>query len=474
MVTRALLLAGLFACATPPLTGPLSAPALMAHVAALADPALDGRGAATPGERAAARYAADQLRAAGLEPIDQPVPFRSGSVNVHALLAGSTDEVIVIGAHLDHLDRQGGALHPGADDDGSGVALVLGIARTLAARRAELGRSVLFVLFGAEEPGLVGSRYFVAHPPVPRARIAGMVNLDMIGRPLLDQPLYRLPLHLVGIRRGRAVGIVGTRYFPGLRALADAAFTAEGGELVAAEDLPAEIEAIVERDAEGRSDSWSFEQQGIPALFFGDGESADYHQPGDTIARLHPALLAQNARAVARVVIALSNAPAAAFARSAAVPPRRTPASGWYLPLGFSNALSIRSKLGYVYGGEVSLARLWSGPLSYAGLYADALRDRGTTRFSFGPELGKRWYGVDAGYAIALGEAIDDRGLPPGGSGAEGRRGLIDHGVVVRPFATLSVVSVGLRLGYLRHDGAFAELGLLIKYPLAMVTRSTP
>jgi Zn-dependent M28 family amino/carboxypeptidase len=309
-----------------PKSDPLSAAELMSHVRALTDPRLEGRAAASEGERAATTYVADRARAMGLAPTEQAVRYKTGSHNLYARIEGTNkDELVVIGAHLDHLGRRDGALYPGADDNASGVALVLGIAATLADRRSELGRSVLVVWFGAEEPGMIGSQQFVAEPPVPLANIAVMVNIDMIGRPLLDQPLYRAAMGFLGVDAVKSVGLVGARHYPGLRALADAAFTASDGEIVAAEDLPDDIGDEVERQSRGRGDSVPFEEKGIPGLFFGDGESTDYHQPTDTIDKLTPSLLERRARTLVRVVIDLSRAPKSAFSRSDAIPPKRKP-----------------------------------------------------------------------------------------------------------------------------------------------------
>lgn len=438
-MTRAFVTVLLAACA-PHEHGPLSASALMTHVAYLADPRLEGRAAGSAGEREAETYVEARLRDAGLEPQEQAVP--AGGSNVYAMIPGASDEVVVIGAHLDHLGRRDGVVYPGADDNASGVALVLGVAQTLA--HQPLARSVLVVFFTAEEEGMVGSEYFVAHAPLPLSRVVAMVNVDMIARPLLDQRWARIPLHLFGVPRARAVGLVGARSYPALRALADAAF-ADGGEVVAAEDFPDRIEREVEREAEGRSDSVSFEARGIPALFFGDGESHDYHRPTDTIDKLHPALLSRRAHAIVRVMLALSKAPASAFASSADPPPKRKPAAGWYLP--FGAVVGYRGRA--VWGGEVSLVHLWSASIAYAGGYVDALH-AGTTRLSFGPEIGRRWLGLDAGYLLEL-----DRGA------------IVHRGVVARVFATASVISIGARVG-LVDDEAFAEVDVLFKYPLRL------
>src|SRR5204863_6452979 len=99
-------------------------------------------------------------------------------------------EAIVIGAHYDHLGRGGegslapreGDIHHGADDNASGVAGVLELARIFAANRKNLKRTLVFIAFSGEEEGLLGSNYYVNHPVIPLANVAAMVNMDMIGR----------------------------------------------------------------------------------------------------------------------------------------------------------------------------------------------------------------------------------------------------------------------------------------------------
>jgi len=90
-------------------------------------------------------------------------------------------ETIIVGAHLDHLGMND-RLMPGANDDASGVAVTLGVAEALATSGIPLKRSVLFILFGAEEQGVKGSEYYVAHPAVPNDRVTGFINLESVGR----------------------------------------------------------------------------------------------------------------------------------------------------------------------------------------------------------------------------------------------------------------------------------------------------
>ena len=107
------------------------------------------------------------------------------AVNVVGILPGRdpalAGEAVVLGAHYDHLGLTGGAIYPGADDNASGTAVVVGLARAFAAAGG-LDRTLVFVLFGAEEIGLVGSGHYVRHPTVPLARTVAMLNFDMVGR----------------------------------------------------------------------------------------------------------------------------------------------------------------------------------------------------------------------------------------------------------------------------------------------------
>lgn len=412
-------------CATPA----ASRPELMQDVAYLAK--LDGRAAGSSGEVIAADYVAVALRQLDLAPQRQALTYPADSANVYALLPGATDEVIVIGAHLDHL----GPGFPGADDNASGVAAVLGIARAL--RHERLGRSILFVFFAAEEQGLLGSKQLVAAPPVPLGNIKAMVNLDMVGRPLLDAFRYRAPLFLVGIDRDRSVGLVGARSFPGLRALVDRAFGSD--EVVAAEDLPDLIGREVEAQSQGRSDSASFERAGIPSLFFGDGESSDYHAKGDTVTRLKPWVLERRARAIAEVVRRLANAPAEAFARSGATPPKRKPRPGFYLPIGVQGGVSSE---GVAFGAEASL--VYFRPTWFAGVSADALYVDGGRRIAVGPELGIGPFGVELDTIFTE----------------------TSRGVAVRPFASLGVLALALRVGNVEGEGWFGDLTVSVKLPV--------
>jgi hypothetical protein len=172
-----------------------------------------------------------------------------------------------VGAHFDHLGfggdaslspEQVGTVYPGADDNASGVAALLDVARA-AAQRGPARRTLLFVAFGAEELGVLGSRWLVGHPPpgCPVERMEQMVNLDMVGRPQ-DGKVY----------------VDGADTAKGLRRLVEA---------LAAEPpaLPLRL-AFGAGGGYGASDQTSFHAKGVPVLFLFTAATPDYHRPSDT------------------------------------------------------------------------------------------------------------------------------------------------------------------------------------------------
>jgi hypothetical protein len=182
--------------------------------------------------------------------------------NVLAMLPGTTNagEYVVIGAHYDHLGRGGpGSLapnadeiHNGADDNASGTTTVMALAEKIA-KAGPLQRSIVFVLFAGEEQGLLGSDYFVDHPPIPLDKIAAMLNLDMVGR-VRNEVLYH--------------GGSGTAAnFDAILAAADKA-------------SPLELKNMG-KGGRGPSDHQSFAMHNIPVIFFFSGMHPDYHRPTD-------------------------------------------------------------------------------------------------------------------------------------------------------------------------------------------------
>jgi membrane-associated protease RseP (regulator of RpoE activity) len=187
-------------------------------------------------------------------------------------------EAVLVGAHYDHLGVQGGAIHPGADDNASGTAVALGLARAFAAAGGA-PRTLVFAFFGAEELGLIGSAHYVRQPPWPLARTVAMLNFDMVGR------LRDGGLRVSGVDSGRGLREV----------VADAA---------RAERLSVELSG----SPFSASDHRRFYGGGVPVLFFFTGLHPDYHRPGDTADRIDAAGMARIAGVAARVVSAVAAA----------------------------------------------------------------------------------------------------------------------------------------------------------------------
>ncbi len=299
-----------------PVQKKVTAVQLMAHVEALCDEKLAGRRAYSPDEVAAADYLVAELEKAGIGPYGDVrrhgfAVGRHRSENVLGVVpcdgCDHADEYIVLGAHYDHMGKMADGLYLGAEDNASGVAVVLEIGRALMDRRSEIGRSVLLAFFGAEEVGLKGSRAMVRDEALAPERWRAMVNVDMIGRRTADREIFALPKSLAGIDDDDSVGALGAKGRPSFRQVVDAAFANEGLEVVAPEDLNPVLQRMVERIAAGRGDNFSFERIGVPAIFFSSGESDDYHRPSDTPDKLDPELMARRARSILETVVALSH-----------------------------------------------------------------------------------------------------------------------------------------------------------------------
>jgi len=208
--------------------------------------------------------------------------------NVLAYLPGKTDEYVIVGAHYDHLGRGGshslapsqtGTIHPGADDNASGTAGVLELARIFAAHRGELKRGILFANFAGEELGLLGSAAWVNAPTKPLDKAVAMLNMDMIGR----------------IKDGKVfVGGVGTGST--LKAMLDEAKSGTKFEIEPSES------------GYSSSDHTSFVTKKIPVFFFFSGLHSDYHKPSDTWEKINAEAAAQLLDLVGRVDVELANA----------------------------------------------------------------------------------------------------------------------------------------------------------------------
>jgi hypothetical protein len=302
-------LALLSGCRSGATAGPAPVPdvaRLRADVAWLADDAREGRGTGSAGNDSAAAWLAARFAALRLEP---PVPgylqrFTARPAahgtstpglptqNVVALVRGRDPalrgQVVVVGAHFDHLGRgrSGGALdvdardaiRNGADDNASGTAAVLELARLLRANPPR--RSVLLALFSGEELGLLGSQYLVEHSPVSLDSVNAMLNLDMVGR-LRDRTLI-----VYGVETARE-----------MRALVD---SANHGALT--------IRTI--GDGFGPSDHSSFYARGIPVLHLFTNTHDDYHRATDDAEKVNAEGMAEVVAFAERVVRRLADASA--------------------------------------------------------------------------------------------------------------------------------------------------------------------
>jgi Peptidase family M28/PDZ domain/PA domain len=219
---------------------------------------------------------------------------RMGTVaNVVGILRGRDPalgrEAVVVGAHYDHLGRgeyaslapdRRGEVHPGADDNASGAAGLLSLARAFGAATPPPPRTLVLVAFTGEEAGLVGSNEYVRDPAWPLADTIAMVNLDMIGR----------------LRRQR-VTVFGADTSPAFESLVNQA----------AGDLG--LTPSFENGAFGPSDQTSFYVKGVPVLFFFTGNHPQYHTPDDRALLVNAAGEAQVLRVVYRTVAALLAVP---------------------------------------------------------------------------------------------------------------------------------------------------------------------
>ncbi len=229
--------------------------------------------------------------------------------NVAAAIPGKTDEWIVIGAHYDHLGlgeknslapRLIGIPHHGADDNASGVAGLLELAKAFSSEKPN--RSILFVAFAGEELGLLGSSYFAKNPPVPTEKIVTMINMDMIGRPKKDRIF---------------VSGVGT----------SPAFTG----IIEKDSQAAGLQAALSKSGYSASDQISFVSKGIPALFFFSGLHSDYHKPSDTWDKIDGPAAQKVVRMIYRVaedVAALPERPAFVRVEEPVPPAGRTGGGG--------------------------------------------------------------------------------------------------------------------------------------------------
>ncbi|HZZ29639.1 MAG TPA: M20/M25/M40 family metallo-hydrolase [Pirellulales bacterium] len=221
--------------------------------------------------------------------IPQPAETkRIDAKNVVAVLEGEgphSDETIVIGAHYDHLGRgEPGSLEPesheihhGADDNASGVAAMLEVARQLEAREKKLPRRIVFIAFTGEERGLYGSAHYVKDPLVPLEKTVAMLNLDMVGR-LTDDKLI----------------VYGT------------GTATQWDDLLTRLNEKHGFQITRHPEGFGPSDHSSFYAKQIPVLFFFTGTHKEYHRPSDTFDKINVDGMRRVAALVADAAVAVA------------------------------------------------------------------------------------------------------------------------------------------------------------------------
>ncbi len=236
----------------------------------LSSPALAGRRTGSAGAELARRHIEARFGEIGLRPVGaidfrHPFAAETPGVNLAGHLPGEDPEAgwLVVLAHYDHLGVVSGELYPGADDNASGVAVLLAAARALAAARRRC--PVLFACPDAEELDHAGSRALVADPPVDLDRVELVVNLDMLSRSAAGE-----------------LWVAGTAHFPELVPRVVAAAARSPVAVLLGHDT-----ADAGRDDwTSDSDHAAFHAAGVPWLYFGVEDHDDYHTPDDTYERI--------------------------------------------------------------------------------------------------------------------------------------------------------------------------------------------
>lgn len=240
-----------------------------------------GAGAARASRYVAAAFQRLHVQPAFGDSYFQPIPMLAGGDgvkdsfigrNVGAVLPGTDperkEEWILLSAHYDHLGKIGDVLYPGADDNASGVAMLLQVAERLAHKKEKPRRTVLFVAFDQEEAGLLGSTYFAAHPPRDLKNLKAFLTADMLGRSMgnvMDEYVFAL----------------GSESAPQLRLLLEEVQPPQGLKV-----------GRIGADLVGtRSDYGPFRDRRVPFLFFSTGQHPDYHKPTDLPERINYAKL---------------------------------------------------------------------------------------------------------------------------------------------------------------------------------------
>ncbi|MBM83865.1 MAG: aminopeptidase [Planctomycetaceae bacterium] len=277
--------------------GPIAVSDVKPHIEHLASKELRGRSHAEG--RKAGEYVRKHFEAAGLKPLFgdgqsffQEIPARNPQTQeryiagrnvggvIHGTDAELRNEYIILSAHYDHLGVRGGKIYRGADDNASGVSMLLSVAKHFHNTKHQPKRSIVFLGFDMEEKMLWGSRWFVAHPPWPIGNVKFFLTADMIGRSLGNLPLP-------------TVFVMGSEHSPLVKLALDDVGSPKGLE---AARLGIDLIGPVPR-----SDYGPFRAKKIPFLFFSTGEHPDYHTPNDLPERIDHEKVARISSLIARL-----------------------------------------------------------------------------------------------------------------------------------------------------------------------------
>lgn len=276
----------------------------------------EGRATGESGQKKAAQYLVNFYKSIGINPPPQtedyyqiiPTSYFKGRIpdteNIMAYIEGdgSTDELLVISAHYDHLGKEDTKVYNGADDDGSGTVAVLEIANAfkLAINDGyQLKRGILFLHFSGEEKGLLGSNYYSANPVFPLDNTVTNLNIDMVGR--VDDAHKNNPeyVYLIG----------SDRLSTDLHQISE-----EMNQKYVQLDLDYKYNALDDPNRfYYRSDHFNFAKYDIPVIFYFNGTHEDYHKPTDTAEKINYDILAKRAQLVFYTAWYIANRPKRPF-----------------------------------------------------------------------------------------------------------------------------------------------------------------
>lgn len=288
---------------------------LQEDVTFLASDSLNGRETGTEGEQKAANYIMRRMESIGLEPKGNSdtyyqtftfkpktdphseVKFTTGDstitgTNVLGYIDNKGKRTVIIGAHYDHLGmggegslyREGEAIHNGADDNASGVSVMLRLAQRL--KDSVTQSNYLFIAFSGEEMGLLGSNFFTKNPTIDLKQVNYMLNMDMVGR----------------LRESKTLSISGT------------GTTARWKQVLNSNNLGFKL--VLSESGVGPSDHTSFYLQDIPVLHYFTGQHEDYHKPTDDTEKLNYEGMQLISDYIYALVTALDDGPKLAFQKT--------------------------------------------------------------------------------------------------------------------------------------------------------------